>query len=136
MDSFRGNLSIHTLRKLPIPSPSKKKRNIRKASIKANCYRFHSPKSIPGYERLLTNLTPFIPLSLKERGKRFIERGFTPLVPTRGRRPPSLAKGRGQGDRLLNTYIDVWCINLIGGILKLRVNSRVKAVLNGRSSGT
>jgi len=29
------------------------------------------------------NLTLFIPLSpSKERGKRFIERGFTPLLPT------------------------------------------------------
>ena len=42
----------------------------------------------------------------------------------------------GGRDRLLNPYIDVWCINLIGGILKLRGNSRVKVVLTGRSSGT
>jgi hypothetical protein len=50
--------------------------------------------------RVFTNLTPFIPLSpSKERGKRFIERGFTPLLPT----PPLLLlREGGQEDRLLN----------------------------------
>ena len=47
--------------------------------------------------RVFTNLTPSSPSPLKERGKRFIERGETPLLPTRGRPPPSLAKGRGSG---------------------------------------
>jgi len=133
MDSSLGNLSMHTLRKLPISSPSRKKRNIRKASIKANCYRFHSPKSIPGYKDCLLTSPPLSPSPSKERGKRFIERGFTHLLPTL---PLPLLREGGQGDRLLNTYIDVYCINLIGGILKLHGNSRVKAVLNGRSSGT
>jgi len=32
--------------------------------------------------RVFTNLTPFIPLSFKGGRKRFIERGFTPLLPT------------------------------------------------------
>jgi hypothetical protein len=30
---------------------------------------------------VFTNLTPFIPSPSKERGKRFIERGETPLLP-------------------------------------------------------
>jgi len=40
-----------------------------------------------------------IPTMLKERGEEILERGFAPLLPTH---PPSLNKGRGQGDRLLN----------------------------------
>jgi hypothetical protein len=39
------------------------------------------------------------PSPSKERGKRFIERGFTPLLPTL---PLPLAREGGQGDRLLN----------------------------------
>jgi len=48
---------------------------------------------------VFTNLTLFVPLSFKERGKRFIERGFTPLLPTL---PLPLLREGGQGDRLLN----------------------------------
>jgi len=47
---------------------------------------------------VFTNLTPFVPLSFKGGGKRFIERGFTPLLPTL---PLSLLREGGQGDRLL-----------------------------------
>jgi len=47
--------------------------------------------------RVFTNLTPFIPLSFKGEGEEIYREGFTPLLPARGRRPPSLAKGRGQG---------------------------------------
>jgi len=32
--------------------------------------------------RVFTNLTPFIPLPFKGEGKRFIERGETPLLST------------------------------------------------------
>jgi len=55
--------------------------------------------------RVFINLTPFIPPPLKERGKRFIERGETPLLPT----PPlPLVREGGQGDRLLiNLYLSV-----------------------------
>jgi hypothetical protein len=48
---------------------------------------------------VFTNLTPYIPLSFKGEGKRFIERGFTPLLPTL---PLPLLREGGQGDRLLN----------------------------------
>jgi len=45
---------------------------------------------------LFINLTPFIPPS-KERGKRFLERGFAPLLLTL---PLPLLREGGQGDRL------------------------------------
>ena len=48
---------------------------------------------------MFTNLTPFIPLSFKGEGKRFIERGETPLLPTL---PLPLLREGGQRDRLLN----------------------------------
>jgi hypothetical protein len=49
---------------------------------------------------VFTNLTPlYPPFPSKERGKRFIERGFTPLLPTL---PLPLLREGGQGDRLLN----------------------------------
>jgi len=51
---------------------------------------------------VFTNLTPFIPLSFKGEGKRFIERGFTPLLPTL---PLPLTREGGQGDRLLNNLL-------------------------------
>jgi len=46
---------------------------------------------------LFTNLTPFIPLSLKGEGDEILERG---LHPSLAFTPPSLIKGGGQGDRL------------------------------------
>jgi len=49
--------------------------------------------------RLFINLTPFIPLSLKRRGGRDFREGRSPSL---SYTPPSLIKGRGQGDRLLN----------------------------------
>ena len=49
--------------------------------------------------RVFTNLTPFIASPSKERGKRFIERGFTPLLPAL---PPPLLREGGQGDGLLS----------------------------------
>jgi hypothetical protein len=49
------------------------------------------------FARVFTNLTPFIPLSFKGEGKRFIERGFTPLLPIL---PLPLLREGGQGDRL------------------------------------
>ena len=48
--------------------------------------------------RVFTNLTPFIPLSFKGEGKRFIERGETPLLPAL----PFPCQGKGSGDGLLN----------------------------------
>jgi hypothetical protein len=49
---------------------------------------------------VFTNLTPYLsPSPSKERGKRFIERGFTPLLPTL---PLPLLREGGQVDRLLN----------------------------------
>jgi len=44
--------------------------------------------------RVFTNLTPFIPPPSKERGKRFIEKGFTPRLPTL---PLPLLREGGQG---------------------------------------
>jgi len=49
-------------------------------------------------KRVFTNLTPLSPSPSKERGKRFIERGETPLLPTL---PLPLLREGGQGDRLL-----------------------------------
>jgi hypothetical protein len=52
---------------------------------------------------VFTNLTPFIPLSFKGEGEEIYREGFHPsLIYT----PPSLAKGRGQGDRLLNNLTE------------------------------
>jgi hypothetical protein len=48
---------------------------------------------------VFTNLTPFIPLSFKGEGEEICREGFHPSL---NYTPPSLAKGRGQGDRLLN----------------------------------
>ena len=73
---------------------------------------------------MFINLTPLIPLSLERRGGRILKRGASTLLNTppywfsggrdfrEGLRPsltytpPSLIKGRGQGDRLLNDLID------------------------------
>jgi hypothetical protein len=49
--------------------------------------------------RVFINLTPFIPLSFKGEGKEIYREGFHPSLTYT---PPSLVKGRGQGDRLLN----------------------------------
>jgi len=51
------------------------------------------------YLRVFINLTPFIPLSFKGEGEEIYMEGFHPSLTYT---PPSLAKGRGQGDRLLN----------------------------------
>jgi len=52
--------------------------------------------------RVFTNLTPFIPLSFKGGEEEIYREGFHPSLTYT---PPSLAKGRGQGDRLLiNLY--------------------------------
>jgi hypothetical protein len=48
---------------------------------------------------VFTNLTLFTPLSFKGGGKRFIERGFTPLLPTL---PLPLLREGGRRDGLLN----------------------------------
>jgi len=45
-------------------------------------------------KRVFTNLTPLSPSPSKERGKRFIERGETPLLPTL---PLPLLREGGQG---------------------------------------
>jgi len=49
--------------------------------------------------RLFINLTPLIPLSILRRGGRDFREGRSPSLTYT---PPSLIKGRGQGDRLLN----------------------------------
>jgi len=51
---------------------------------------------------LFINLTPLIPLSLRRRGGRDFREGQSPSLTYT---PPSLIKGRGQGDRLLNDLI-------------------------------
>jgi len=49
-------------------------------------------------KRAFTNLTPFIPLSFEGEGEEIYREGFHPSLTYT---PPSLSKGRGQGDRLL-----------------------------------
>jgi len=44
---------------------------------------------------MFINLTPFVPLSFKREG----------FCPSLTYTPPSLNKGRGQGDRLLNNLV-------------------------------
>jgi hypothetical protein len=58
--------------------------------------------------RVFTNLTPSIPLSFKGGGMRFIERGFTPLLPTL---PLPLLREGGQGDGLLNNLLAMYELN-------------------------
>jgi len=60
--------------------------------------------------RVFTNLTPYIPLSFRGEGEEIYREGFRPSLTYT---PPSLAKGRGQRDGLLNTYIDVGCIIIL-----------------------
>jgi len=54
------------------------------------------------YKRLFIDLTPFFPLSLKGEGEEIFREG---LCPSLTYTPPSLIRGRGQGDRLLNNLI-------------------------------
>jgi len=53
---------------------------------------------------LFINLTPLIPLSLKRRGGRGFREGLRPSLTYT---PPSLIKGRGQGDRLLKNFKEI-----------------------------
>jgi len=54
--------------------------------------------------RVLLTSPPLSPSPSKERGKRFIERGETPLLPTL---PLPLLREGGQGDGLLNNLLNV-----------------------------
>jgi len=56
-------------------------------------------RSNPSIREYLLTSPPISPSPSKERGKRFIERSETPLLPTL---PLPLAREGGQGDGLLN----------------------------------
>jgi hypothetical protein len=68
---------------------------------------------------LFINLTPCIPLSLRRRGGRDFREGLRPSLTYT---PPSLVKGRGQEDKLLNDLQTVEYLQI--GILWRIIDNR------------